>query len=499
MPEIWCIALTTEGISACSLNAAMESRNYSQPWPLMRKYGVLCVDSTVVLRMTARALHELNRGRNGEVRGIALLTPELETAVFADSKGVPASPVFVESPLTIPKSGIPEKYAEMPETSNAYRNSVLRRIQQVEPTFGMNGVYGIWSLGALVMHGLCGNALDACSPRGMKLGYVSDDMDELIWLALGVNQSSSSRRVRPGTAAGKLSGTCIATLPADDFPELYDLAGIPIFCMGTANGAAAYAMAANALSWAVTVGTRISARWNAGNTALSAYEIQIVDKPANGDETSAPNATEEMTSNEWTQHFDEQLSLNTEPGPGKTLTTYGYATDSFSSPILMHSIQSLVDAETGRIPMKAFKPAPVGSCGLHCLFNAYGWQITGLQSAHEPAHLDRALFEGMIFELRTWRETVSNDGLAPVRMCVEKPWPPESAQWAADILGESVYYIDDTEGSLASFGGALALIRSLGINLSATPKLQAHVLEPSGRFASYQPHYAIHRYLKENK
>ncbi len=494
MPEIWSLTLTTEGISACSLNPAMESRQYSQPWPLIRKYGVQCVDSAVVLRMTARALHEISQGRSGEVKGIALLTPELETAVFVDSKSNPASPVFIESPLTIPKSGIPEKYAEMPETSKVYRNSVLRRLQQFEPTFGMNGIYGIWSLGALVMHGLCGNALDACSPRGMKIDDIPDDMDEMIWQAMGINHALSSRRVRPGVAAARISGNCLAMLPADDFPELFDLAGTPVFCMGTGNGAASYAMAANALSWAVTVGTRLSARWNAGNTALSAYEIQIIDTPA-----EAPTEPKEMTSNEWTQSFDAQMPLNTEPGPGKTLTTYGYSTEPFCSPILMHSIQALLDQETGRIAMKALKSAPVGSCGLRCIFGAYGWQITGLHSAHEPAQLARALFEGMLFELRAWRETVCNHGLAPVRICIEKPWPTECAQWAADILGESIYYIDDTEGNLASFGGALALMRSLGIDLTAKPRLQANVLEPSGRCESYQPHYAIHRYLKENQ
>lgn len=493
MPEIWCITLTTEGIGACSLNAAMESRQFSQSWPLTRKFGVQSIDCAVVLRLTARALHELSLGKSEEVQGLALLTAELETAVFCDSTGEPVSPVFIESPLTIPKSDIPEKYSELPETSQAYRNSVLRRLQQFEPTFGMNGIYGIWSLGALVMHALCGHALDACSPRGMKFGDFSDDMDELIWQAVGVSPSLSSRRVRAGSASGRISGNCLAALPADDFPEIFDLAGVPIFCMGTGNGASAYAMASNPLSWAVTVGHRISAQWNAGNSALSAYEIQIIDAPS---ESSEPK---EMTANEWTQSFNDHLSLKAEPGPGKNLTTYGYTTDAFSSPIFLRPIQPLIDENNNRIPMRAFKSAPVGSCGLHCYFGVYGWQMAGLHSAHEPSQLARSLFEGMIFELRGWREAVTNTGLAPIRICIEKPWSPECAQWAADILGENVYYIEDTQLQLASFGGALALIRSLGIDLTGTPRLQAHVIEPTGRFKSYQPHYAVHRYFKENQ
>ncbi len=494
--EIWSISLTHEGLGVCALGMDMARRDYSVQWPLKAQFGVRTVDSAAVLRLVAHALSELLKDHEPPL-AIAVVSPNAETACFVDDKDVPVSPVFLEELLTIPKSAIPERFSELNETSQAFRNSVIRRIQQMQPTFGMNGAFGVWSLGMLVMHGMTGHAMSACIPRGMvdNIGEYDEESKALIYQAMGINVQNTGERIRPGHVAARISPMLVSRLASNDLPELEKLAGIPVFDMGCWDGAFAYAVAANPLSCAVYAGWDMRALWTAGVSALSAYEIQIISR----DETRETDETpQEKTVDEWTRLFQERIEVEKSPGPGKNLQTYGWMLPPMDSAIIKNSLEKLINAESGRIPMKTMSCVPLGSCGLHLHYCKTGWRMMGLTAAHGTIHLARALFEGMIYEVRTWLEIANPEGTNPLKVCIGRPWPAECAQWAADILREKVFYLEESVELLSAFGASLSLLRSLNVDNLPSPHLRAEVIEPDERSVCYQPHYEIHRYLREN-
>jgi hypothetical protein len=80
-------------------------------------------------------------------------------------------------------------------------------------------------------------------------------------------------------------------------------------------------------------------------------------------------------------------------------------------------------------------------------------------------------------------------------LILSAPWPPECAQWAADILNAPVIYIENTSQEQAAFGAAIALIRDLEMQTDAKPRLEAVIIEPQERAAYYTTHYQIHQQL----
>ena len=105
------------------------------------------------------------------------------------------------------------------------------------------------------------------------------------------------------------------------------------------------------------------------------------------------------------------------------------------------------------------------------------------------------MFEGLVYTLRDWRNALADPG--PVRLVIDKPWHPETVQWAADILALPVFWIEDSPEALAAMGAALALVRDLDLPVTGKPRLSASIIEPQPRSAAYQAHYRIHCALKQ--
>ena len=509
MPEIWSLSLTHEGIGACALSLDASHRLYSERWSFVRKYGLWCVEMAELRKAVARAIRALWADSDIPPTAIALSTPQSMTAVFADRQG-PASPVFFDAPLTIPRRDIPKDYGDTPELGKAYRNSVLRRLQQFYPELGLNTPLGIHSLGAAVMRVLTGHSADACIPLGVPSQYpgFSKETRAMFFQAMGYHPDFSSQRVFAGKRVACITPELAANLSVENAPEFSRLAGIPVYCLGNSDGARSYASASNPLSWSVQAGTQIRAHWTAGCNALAAFEIQIIPKtpdtdnapdaqtPDNQNNASQPDDPSELTADEWTRLFNDSLRLEVSPGPQKALATYGLSLPGFDSPFILDPIRALTDPHSGRILFKTLSHAPLGSGGLHLLHNASGWQLIGLTSAHENAHLVRACFEGLMYSVRSWRENLNQKGLGPIRLVLSPPWPAECAQWAADIMQSALIYIDETSENLAAFGAALALMRDLKLEMTAKPHIPAQIVEPSERSAYYQLHYQVHQQLE---
>jgi hypothetical protein len=365
-------------------------------------------------------------------------------------------------------------------------------------------------------------------PRGVSPNYPELETD--IFSAAGIRADWSVQRVRCGMPFARISPDIATHLGYASAPELARLAGIPVFHMGASDSARAYASAADPLSWSVTVGNQLRAHWTAGIGAISGYDIQIVDHhedtpddhsddiadihdsandaPQNNAQTNNIDKTaqgpipaedarvpdEPLTRDDWTRLINESLPLKCWPGPGKNLCGYGIVSAPLHSPIISQMV-SACSPQDGIVPFEQLSAAPLGSGGLHVFPQNDDIHLIGLTDAHEPPHIVRAMFEGMLYTLRDWQSDLENPG--PVRLILDKPWPPETVQWAADILNLPVFWIDDSKESLAAMGAALALIRDLDLPVTGKPKLSASIIEPQPRAAAYQTHYQVHCALKQ--
>lgn len=504
MLEIWSIALTREGIAACAMTPEMKTRTFHASWPESEDSNICTVAHAAVRRLVARACHELLAGTADDLPlAIGLCAPDEETAVFIDRFGVCQTPVYWDMPLTVPKCAIPDKYASA-ELASVYRNSVLRRLQQQHPLLGDNQSFGVLSVGALTAQWLTGHAVSATLPLGVPLRFpvFESENRERLYAAMGIHPQYSMKPARCGHVFARISPDIVENLAALDMPELAELAGIPVFDLGACEAARAYACAANPLSWAACVGWQTQVHWTASVTALAEFEIQIIEKSEKPSNTTHPDdeivrRPEEMSADDWTMLWSRHLNMAIHAGPRQSLASYGCKLHSLQASWLCTAFKSLI-SNHGRIPFASLKKAPLGSAGLHIWHDDNGWNITGLQAAHTPAHLARACFEGQIYAIRQWRESLDYPVCGPLRLMLSAPWPPECAQWAADILNAPVIYIENTSQEQAAFGAAIALIRDLEMQTDAKPRLEAVIIEPQERAAYYTTHYQIHRQLVPN-
>ena len=520
MSEIWSIAVTRDGVSVSSLDEKGGRRGSYMRWPLMRCRNLPALGSEDVYRMVAAGLGRLMNTGDSLPEAICLCSPDGETASFVGREGQFGSPVWFDAPLNVLRHDVPGMYAGDESLTSVFRNSVMRRFQQDDVLFGEQEKYGIWTLGAVVSHALTGRPWNACVPRGVPDGYpgggFSDDMRDMMYQAMGVERSLCSGVCRTGFAAASLERKNLEKLSTYCGADLVRLAGIPLFDMGCCDGAAAYACAASPLSWAVRIGGGVRAGWNAGSSALSAYEIQVDDgERQDGDGTNGGHSEgvkslmedggedgkhdgldcdEALSVDEWTRLFCSRLHPDALSYLGKTLLSCRYVLEHAMSPVMEACFSGLRNGE-GCVSFSALKDAGTGSHGLHACCTSNGWQIIGMTSAHQCNHLARALFEGEMYAVRQWRESVCPQGMGPVRMMKSELWPEECVQWAADILNQEVIYIQETPAALASFGAALLLMRELDM-MDGKPGLSAQIVMPSERAAYYETHYRIHCMLR---
>lgn len=494
MPEIWSIALTREGIGACAMSPDGESRQFSAPWPVAFTHGIRTLEPAVVQRLLAHALQSLSENASPPMV-IGLCAPDEETAIFMDGAGRCQTPLYWDEPLAMPRREIPAKYASDPALASAYRNSVLRRLQQHSPLLGDRQTLGLLSLGALVAYWLTGHPCSSTQPRGVPVRFPAFEEEDRMAMfeAMGICADCSAQPVKCGHVFARITPEILENLAAWDMPKLSALAGIPVFELGASEGARAYASAANPLSWAACVGWQTHAHWTASTQALAEFEIQIIDKTSS--EPSPENSAkrpEDLSADDWTMLWSQNLPLDIHAGPRRNLMTYGIKIPAIQSSLLVQALQSLLD-DTGHIPFKKLSRAPLGSGGLHLWHGAQGWQMAGFHSAHTPEHLARACFESQIYAIRQNREALGYEGCGPIRLMLAEPWPVECAQWAADILNAPVIYIEKSSQEQAAFGAAIALIRELDMKIE--PHLAAIIVEPQERAAYYEVHYRIHQQL----
>lgn len=498
--NIWSLALTKHGIGTCIHDAEQMSFCAKYPWEVADISGIHGILADQVKMTLAHALQELCQNAQTIPLAIAVCCEDEKTAVFLDAKQNPVTLVYCEMPHPMPRSEIPEKYAASPKLAQMFRNSVLRRLQQTKPSLGLHEPLGIYSLGALVALWLSGHGVSSCMPMGVPSQFPSFDEDSrnLCMEAIGIKAELCMKRAKCGHVFAKISPWLSQNLGLDENSILKKLAGIPIFDMGDCTGACAYAAVANPLSWQATLGFDLSAGWTASVSALAQYEIQIIDKSKKSEQKQedTPKNLEDLTANDWTQILSNHLALDIHPGPGASLAAYGCHCPSSYSEICRCMFTHLSDDKEGHLDFKdVLCKSPLGSHGLHCIYKQSGWQIVGMTSAHSKEDFFRALFEGMCYQLRQWREKIPTSQIGPVRLVLEDPWPAECAQWVADILESTVYLINTPREILAAQGSAIVLLRSLDI--PTKPSIQATILEPQERSAYYRKHYQVHCALSQ--
>lgn len=494
-PNLWSIALTKHGIGTCIHDAEQMPYFAHDLWAVTDMPGIHGIRVDAAKAKIAHALLELCRNARSAPMAIAVCCEDETTAVLMDAGQNPATPVYYEMPHPMPRSDIPEKYASSQTLTPIYRDSVLRRLQQANPTLGLHEPLGLWSLGALVVFWLSGHAVSSCMPLGVppRFPRFDDDSRTICMDALGVKPDLCMKRAKCGHVVAKVSPWLCRNLGIDDDEALKKLSGIPIFDMGDCNGACAYASVADPLSWQVSLGFDLRSFWTASVSALAEYEIQIVDKTENSEQkqTDIHKKLEEFSANDWTLVLSDRLPLDIHPGPGRALAAYGCSCPSACSGLLGCVLASLEDDGAGTLDFnEVLCKSPLGSHGLHVANTPNGWQIIGMTAAHGREDFLRALFEGMCYQLRQWREKIPTDKIGPVRLVLESPWPDECAQWVADILESPVYLLGHSREILAAQGAAVVLLRSLDI--PTKPSIQATIFEPQARCACYRKHYQVH-------
>lgn len=510
MAEIWSLCMTTSGVGACALTLDAAHRTYHETLPQTRTHQTCAYSPDALFKALANCLDFL--GSSGELPLVLCLCSD-RSACLTDRRGEPVTPIMTELPLTIPRRDVPQIFADDAALFSAYRSSLLRRLQLSMPLLGQESPLGLSSAAALVIRALTGAHADIEPPLGAPAGYPwpgNDNAREMLFKAMGVKQDLSCLRARAGRPLSNVTALepiphC--ALPID--PWRSKLAGIPVFHMGARSACAAYACAADPLSWACSLGWIASAQWTASSTACSAYEIIVKD---HHDDDQNPTQLDEqpkdkpqaLTRDEWTRLISENIDLHIVPGARRNDSGYLLKTTSYRTNILdsaLTRIKASFDAAQSDSPWFAedmLALVPVGSQGLHILPAANDLKFAGLTSAHADAHLIRATFESQAYAIRSWREQTGIDGLGPIRAIFSQPWDISCAQVLCDIIAAPIFVVDEDEAALASLGAAVALGRDLDISSpNASPHISAWQLEPSTQTATiYDTHARIHSLIQ---
>ena len=502
--EIWSFSLTSGGIGATAMSLDAHYRAYFEP---------LASDDPLTLTTSEAFYHALaslfeKRGQNAGLP-LAICLTACPTACFVDQYGQCQSPIYLDTPTPMPRRDVPACFADEPSLFAAYRNSLMRRLQNLSPTSSEKAL-GLSSASGCFIRTMTGVHLDALTPVGTPDAYpwAYHDLHEMYFRALGVNSALSVARTRASYAIATISE--VEPLPSDAAPLeawRHKLVGIPIFHTGTATAAAAYATATDPLSWSCVFGWSASAHWTASATACAAYEITVKDAPASDetkDDTSTNDAPKELSRDEWTRYLSEVLPLTAEYGARRNDRAYGMKTPSYR---IFPITTALAQTRQQFMQMSHIEPrfaedllslAPVGSAGLHIWPRHDTLQIAGLMAAHTPAHYLRASFESMAYTIKSWRDLTQLGGLGPIRALFEPPWDISCAQILSDILETTVITPDLNFATTAAIGSAIALMRDLNITTpNAKPHIDAYEVTPSQSTVIYQAHAKIHTILSK--
>ncbi len=495
MPEIWSLSLTASGVGASAI--ALDASYRTHFVPLSHSP---CAAAALFEAIAQSFEFLFSSGSKPEV--ITILSEE--NSVFVNKAGEARTPVYFSSPLTIPRSEIPEVFGVDAVLGTIYRNSVLRRLQRQMPQLGQSEPLGITTATGLLVHALCGTQADALAPLGTSVPYPYDDV--MAYRALGTSAALSAKVVRHGRPVALIND--IESLNAKSAPIgpwRDKLLGVPLFLSGHASAGVAYASAANPLSWSATLGWQATAQWTASATSLAKYEITIKDKigeqnsePPQTNEQNSLNFAEERTRDEWTATLASKLSLNERVGCRRDDHVFGLQTPRYDSTIVRAShelIQKTLLSQSDANDLVAhdiLSQSPIGSAGLHLWPQNDVISMTGMTHAHNHAHLVRAVFESQGYQLRAWRDQTGLNGLGPLRVSFDAPWDLSCAQNLCDLLGELIIVIDEPVATLSALGGAIALMRDLDL-AQAAPHVPALQLSPGEAARRYQQHYTVHQ------
>lgn len=121
-------------------------------------------------------------------------------------------------------------------------------------------------------------------------------------------------------------------------------------------------------------------------------------------------------------------------------------------------------------------------------------QLSGLQLSHRPAHVVRAVVEGLVFELNRHLSFLRKAGLPPQRLVMSggATASPVTAQILADVTGLPLRCVSDSEASLLGAAiiarGLLEPGMSLGDLVSEMVR-QPQVVEPGADAPFYRERY----------
>lgn len=501
--EIWSFSMTSGGIGATAMSLDAHYRAYFEP--LASDDPIRWTEASAFYAALARLFEKL--GQNPSLP-LAICVTACPTACFVDASGRLQSPFYLDTPTPMPRRDVPACFADEPTLFSAYRNSLMRRLQSMSLVSEASPV-GLSTAAGCFIRAMTGAHLDALTPVGTPDAYpwAYHELHDMYFHALGVDPTHSVARTRAGYAIATISE--MDPLPKDAVALdawRHKLVGIPIFHTGTATAAAAYACAADPLSWSCTFGWSACAHWTASATACAAYEITVKD----ADSAEAPaasvqeDAPKELSRDDWTRYLSEVLPLDTEPGSRRNDRAYGMKTPSYH---IFPISAALEQARRQFTQLSHIEPrfaedllslAPVGSAGLHLWPSHDTLHIAGAMPAHTPAHYLRASLESMAYTIKAWRDQTQLNGLGPIRALFEPPWDISCAQILSDILETTVITPDLNFATTAAIGAAISLMRDLNITApEAKPHIDAYEVTPSQSAVIYQAHARIHAFLSK--
>ena len=490
--SVWSISLTNTGIGACILNTDMTYHHFSAPYPVFRQDRCWCVETNAILHVLGQTLEFLINTSDQLPESLAICTPDREMACFVNDHRHVISPFYLSLPPILPKHDIPEMFQDDPDISSAYRQSLLRNIQQFRPEFGLNEKIGIYSPGAWISQILTGNPVDTCMPVGVPESFPEFDPtnQSMFYKAMGLDPSLNQVMQPTGLTCGNISPDGISCFGSDLSTKLKKIIGIPVFIMGSSQSALSYATAADPLNWSVSLSWKLHTGFNAERNAFNHYEISIHDQGLNAVQHATQPDLQNLTRNEWAQLINDHLPFRKSAGTRSTLSYCSLETDSAHSPLFNHSN----DFSNHQISAEDFLRIPVGSYGLHFIYHRDSWQIIGLKPSHDIHAFYHALFEGQLYHLLEWQQQLPSKPES-VRIILNNPWPSEAIQCAANCLQIPVLIPDDSAEILAALGAALGLMRDLHNAPGSSPSIHAQIIEP--QTSSYEAHFRVHCALRQ--
>ena len=498
--EIWSLSITSGGIGAVAMSLDAHYRAFFEP--VDTKEPLLWSDAACFYRTVATLLDAL--GDHGGLP-LAICLSSCPTACFVDRRGQARGPIYLDSPYPMPRRDVPACFSDDPELFSIYRNSLMRRLHNISPGTDAQSL-GLSTAAGCLIRALTGTHVDVSTPIGTPDAYpwAYHEHREMYFRALGVHASDSVGRVRAGHAIATVSEAeplLDEAMPLEAWR--HRLMGIPIYHTGSATASAAYATAADPLSWSCVFGWSASAHWTASGTACSAYEITVSDSSsATPDASLSEASTKDRSRDAWTCHLSTVLPLHSIYGARRHDLAYGLRTPSYR---IFPVTASFAQTHDRFVSLSGIKPrfaedllslAPTGSAGLHLWPGDDTIHMAGCRASHSAAHYLRATLESMAYTIKAWRDMTGVEGLGPVRALFEPPWDISCAQIISDILNTTVITPDLNFATAAAIGSAIALLRDLKIaEPDARPHLDAYEVTPSPSAVIYAAHAQIHALL----